>query len=118
MLFSRRNILRGVTWATAATALGGVSRSASSAEVHQVVLKHFSLNPRELRIKLGDQVEWINYDGFVHTLVSDDGQHFNTGMFITGETASHTFDATDGDGVIPYHCDIYPAIKGTIIVES
>ncbi len=55
----------------------------------------------------------VDYDGFAHQLVGDNGE-FDSGTMAAGATFSFTFKTA---GTITYHCSIHPQMKGTVIVQ-
>lgn len=81
---------------------------------HAVVIKGFAFSPSELRIKIGEKVEWTNMDSSSHTVTSDSGNELNSGTLSKGESYTHTFNAL---GTYEYYCTIHPNMKAKIIVE-
>lgn len=69
--------------------------------------------PREIRIRVGQTVEWRNSDPVVHTVTADDGS-WGSGFLNEGATFRHTFRAA---GRFPYHCEPHPQMKAVVIVE-
>jgi plastocyanin len=78
----------------------------------------FAFSPATLTIKAGTTVTWKNTTAASHTVTSDDGKSFDSGMAnpITAQsgTFSHTFTTA---GTFAYHCAIHPFMKATIIVQ-
>ena len=72
-----------------------------------------------LTVKLGTTVTWTNMTQAGHTVTSDDGKSFDSGISnpiaASGGTFSFTFKQA---GTFPYHCQIHPFMKATIIVTS
>lgn len=60
----------------------------------------------------GTTVCWRNQDGWTHTVTSNTGV-FDSGVIALGDTFSFTFDAA---GSYAYHCELHPAMAGTINV--
>lgn len=118
MTISRRVILKNVALATAATVLSSPINSALATKAHKVIIKDFSFNPKELKIRLGDTVEWKNIDGFLHTATSDTKEHFDTKTISTGNSATFLFSGDNYIGENLYHCEVYPLMKAKIIVEA
>jgi len=79
----------------------------------------FAFSPATLTVKVGTTVAWTNMTQTVHTVTSDDGKSFDSGISTpiaaSGGTYSFTFKST---GTFTYHCQIHPFMKATIIVTS
>ena len=118
MTISRRNILKKAVLAITAVSLSNPFSSVFAAKTHKVIIKDFSFNPKNIHIRLGDTIEWKNIDGFLHSATSDSDNIFDTETIYTGDTTSVTFSSSEHIGEIPYHCEIYPSIKGSIIVDD
>ncbi len=101
------------------TACGGSSTapanscgsSGASANVNATDSKVFS--PSTVTITHGQSVCWQNNGNFSHTVTSDDGTSFNTGL-PSGQIFVHVFPAA---GSFPYHCTIHTGMAGTITVN-
>jgi len=78
----------------------------------------FAFSPATLTIKAGTAVTWKNATAVGHTVTSDDGKSFDSGtsnpIAAQGGTFSFTFAKP---GTFPYHCEIHPFMKATIIVQ-
>lgn len=78
-----------------------------------VVIVDYTYEPKELTIKVGTTVTWINKDSAEHT-ATDDNESFDTDLLSYGESASVTFS---NPGSFNYHCAPHPFMKGIIQVE-
>ncbi len=78
---------------------------------HQVNMKNFAFQPRELTIKVGDTVTWTEQDSVSHTTTGD---IWDSGTLSQGQTHSKTFDKA---GTYDYDCSYHPSMKGKVIVE-
>ena len=67
-----------------------------------------------IMIPVNTQVTWINFGSATHTVTADDG-NFNSGNLVTNQSFTYNFIKT---GTFTYHCNIRPAMKGTVIVTS
>lgn len=77
----------------------------------------FTFSPTSLTIKVGTTVTWKNTTQTPHTVTSDDGTTFNSGIstpISPGMTFSFTFTKA---GTFTYHCDFHPYMKATIVVK-
>lgn len=78
----------------------------------------FAFSPATLTVKVGTKVTWTNMTQTGHTVTSDDGKSFDSGIsnpVASGGTYSFTFTKA---GTFPYHCQIHPFMKATITVTS
>jgi len=78
----------------------------------------FAFSPATLTISVGTTVIWTNTTGAPHTVTSDDGKSFdsgiNTPIGAQGGTFSFTFTKA---GTFAYHCQFHTFMMGTIIVK-
>ena len=78
----------------------------------------FGFEPATITVKVGTTVTWTNMTGAPHTVTSDDGKTFdsgiNTPIAANGGTFSFTFTKA---GTFTYHCQIHPFMKATVIVQ-
>ena len=77
----------------------------------------FAFSPATITIKVGTTVTWTNNTSAPHTVTSDDGTTFDSGLntpIQPGDTFSFTFTKT---GTFAYHCQIHPFMKATVIVQ-
>ena len=78
-----------------------------------VVIVDYTYEPKELTIRVGTTVTWVNEDSAEHT-ATDDDESFDTDLLAYGESASVTFS---NPGSFNYHCAPHPFMKGIIQVE-
>jgi plastocyanin len=74
----------------------------------------FGFSPKVLTITVGAIVTWKNTTSVAHTVTSDDGASFNSGIVPSGGTFTFTFKKA---GSYAYHCDIHPYMKATVVVK-
>ncbi len=84
-----------------------------------VTIGNYEYKPKELTIKTGSTVTWINTDLYVHTIRAGTPEK-PTGEFNSGDLGlmgiySHTFTKP---GTYQYHCQPHPYMRGTITVEG
>ena len=75
-------------------------------------------SPYSLTIKVGNVVEWQNFDEAAHTVTSGDPQNgptsdFDTGLFMSQESFKVEFEEA---GVFPYFCMVHPWMTGVVAV--
>ncbi len=90
-----------------------VTNPAAGGQTVQVIMTDRSYQPKEVTIKVGDTVTWVNQDNPQHDVVADNGE-FKSGLFTNGNTFSFTFTKA---GTYPYHCSIHAGMTGTVIVQ-
>lgn len=87
-----------------------------------VEITEFAYSPKEITVKVGDTVEWVNRDAFLHTVTSGavDGPEnlpddkFDENLEEAGSKASVTFDEA---GTFTYFCKQHNAMDGVVIVK-
>lgn len=109
---------------TATPTTAGTTPSATAAGNGQAVTittdssGSFAFSPATLTIKVGTTVTWTNMTQAPHTVTSDDGKSFDSGISHPIATAGGTYRFTfTKAGTFPYHCQIHPFMKATIIVQ-
>jgi len=83
-------------------------------KTYVIEISDFAFQTAELKIKVGDQVEFVNKDQVKHSVVAEDDS-FDTGLLGEGEKSVVTFKKA---GEINYHCGPHPSMKGVIKVLS
>ncbi len=81
-----------------------------------VVIRNFTFEPAEVRIKAGTSVTWVNCDQPgqpAHTSTADQSQ-WDSGSLTDGKAFTHPFSTA---GRFGYHCEPHPFMTGTIVVE-
>lgn len=86
---------------------------ADSTAAARVVVRMIALQPREVRIRAGQAVEWINQDPLAHTITADDGS-WDSGELAAGQRYVRVFAQP---GRYTYHCRPHPQMTGVVIVE-
>ena len=97
--------------------VGGLSLSRVSAgEKHVVTQKGKSFSVTELKVKVGDTVEFKNDDDVSHNVFSvSKSQPFNTKMQTPGADAAVTFTT---EGTVEVRCAIHPGMKLTVQISK
>jgi plastocyanin len=86
-----------------------VSRVVSAGEKHVVTQKGKSFSVTQLKVKVGDVVEFKNDDDVSHNVFSVSKiQPFNTKMQTPGSEAAVTFT---NEGTVEVRCAIHPGMK-------
>ena len=104
-------LLCGRTHTRAAVADGGAG---SIAEVAEVVIEKMEFVPKQLKIKAGTTVTWINKEKRNnHSVLFEQENMLESDRFFPGETYQRTFDKP---GTYPYRCGPHPEMLGVIEV--
>jgi plastocyanin len=95
---------------------GGGSPSSESSQtgMGDVSIVDFAFQPSVIVVGAGETVEWTNTGNAQHT-VDSDTEIFESDILNPGQTFSYTFD---DPGIFPYHCDIHPHMRGTVVVTG
>jgi plastocyanin len=98
---------------------GRLSVAQSPAPSPSVTMKEFEFTPKEIKVKVGTTVTWMNAGTTAHSATAID-KSFNTRNLQPGEAKSVTFSTP---GTFVYHCvfhgnpDDKSGMIGTVIVE-
>lgn len=90
-----------------------IARADGHATAHTVVIKDFAFTPKDIQIKAGDSITWINEDSMRHSATDLNGA-FDTGLLSKGQEATMTFG---GAGRFEYRCTPHANMRGTITVS-
>ena len=94
----------------AASLMAGMSVPASAATI-QITMDNLAISPAEASAKVGDTIEWINKDVFVHTATARNGD-FDINMPAKKTVTSVLKKA----GTIEYYCRFHPNMKAKLTV--
>jgi plastocyanin len=78
-----------------------------------IVIRRFTFEPLDVRVRAGERVTWVNCDLEAHTSTADVGQ-WASGLLSPGDGFTQTFSTT---GEFSYHCEPHPFMIGRVIVE-
>jgi len=91
--------------------LFGLLSVSAQAETIQVTIDKLAFAPVEVHAKVGDTIEWINKDAFVHNAKATNGDwNVNLPPKQNGQVVLKKA------GVVDYFCTFHPNMKGRIIV--
>jgi len=88
--------------------LGAIIVPAHAATL-QVVMENLVVSPAEVSAKVGDTVEWINKDVFVHTATARNGD-----FDITMPPKKTVTSVLNKAGTIDYYCRYHPNMKAVL----
>ena len=88
----------------------------------EVVIQDFEFSPAIARSTVamegagasGSNLRWVNRGRVAHWVTADRGA-FDSGPLAPGATFTFTVRT---EGVLEYHCNIHPSMKGQIVVEK
>jgi plastocyanin len=80
----------------------------------RIDLRQIAFAPREVRIRAGQSVEWLNGDPVVHTVTGRDGR-WGSELLHEGQRFVQRFPIP---GRYPYYCLPHPMMTGVVIVEG
>ena len=101
--------------AAALLVIPGVSTVTSAAPpaALSVDVKEFTFAPKQITVRAGQSITWVNDDEEPHTIVFDKDAT-RSPVLDKGERYTHTFAAA---GTFSYHCSLHPHMIGTVVVE-
>ena len=76
-----------------------------------VEIRNNAFNPAQLNVAPGTTVTFVNNDNVPHTATSD-----NKLFDLEIPPGSSYPVVLEGEGTVPYHCELHPDMKGTIVV--
>jgi plastocyanin len=76
-----------------------------------VEIRNNAFNPAQLNVAPGTTVTFVNHDNVPHTATSD-----NKLFDLEIPPGSSYPVVLEGEGTVPYHCELHPEMKGTIVV--
>jgi plastocyanin len=80
-----------------------------------VFIKRFAYVPAQIHVTAGQSVAFVNCeaDGTPHTVTADNAS-FESGLMNPNDAFVRAFPSA---GTLPYHCDLHPFMKATVIVD-
>ena len=120
---TRQRVVLGALVLAFVVALPGVAQGNQT-----VVMQSNKYAPRDVNVRVGDTVTWMNNDGVGHSVTADDGSfdsHPDCGMLAgrcleRGERFTHPFTKA---GRVPYFCRVHggrggQGMTGTVTVTD
>jgi len=78
-----------------------------------VTMRDIEFKPKDIKVKVGDTVEWINEDSVEHDAVAEN-REFKSELF--GQQGTFKYKVKKA-GKIPYVCTVHPGMTGTITAQ-
>jgi plastocyanin len=95
---------------TVAALMVGISVSAQAATI-QISMENMAIAPAEMSARVGDTIEWVNKDIFVHSATARNGD-----WDVVLPPKKTVTLALKKAGTIEYYCRFHPNMKATLIV--
>jgi plastocyanin len=95
----------------AALAFGALAIPAHAATI-QIVMENLMISPAEASAKVGDTIELVNKDVFIHTATARNGD-FDVTM-PPKKTVTYVLKKA---GTVDYYCRFHPNMKATLKIE-
>ncbi len=76
----------------------------------EVTIEKMAFSPAEVEVKIGDTIEWVNKDAFVHTAT------VKGGWDVQLPVKKSSSIVVDKAGTLDYYCRFHPNMKGRITV--
>ena len=107
-----RVLLAGAALA-AAPASGLAAKEGPATAVYTVTLAQMTFGPAPKSIRVGDTIEWVNDDIFVHSATAAD-RSFDVEL----KPKAHLWTTFHKAGTYPFACRYHPGMKGTLVVTE
>jgi plastocyanin len=91
----------------------GTSQDQLRLRPNEVGIANFAFTPKELTVRSGTTVTWINSDDTAHAIASATGAFPASKALDTGQRYSIRFDRP---GSYDYFCSIHPVMTGRVMV--
>lgn len=88
--------------------------AAGPASGSAVEITKFAFAPKEITVRPGTKIVWINRDDTPHTLASNDKSFVSKGLD-TDDKFEHTFKS---EGDFSYYCTLHPFMTGIVHVHK
>ncbi len=89
-------------------------KPAGSKGKNTVVMKDIEFKPKEITVKVGTPVTWVNEESIEHDTVSETGE-WKSDLF--GQGGSYRY-MPDKPGTFKYVCSVHPGMEGTLTVTK
>jgi plastocyanin len=104
-------VVPGETTTPAESATPAEGTTPAPNDTTTVEIRNNAFNPAQLNVAPGTTVTFVNNDNVPHTATSD------TKLFDLEIPPGSSYPVVlEGEGTVPYHCELHPEMKGTIVV--
>jgi plastocyanin len=91
------------------------STPAASGNTVTIDMKNIQFSPKDVTVKVGQTVKWVNQDTVQHDVKANSGATFKSDLFGNGK--SYEWKA-DKAGTVKYVCTVHPGMDGTLTVTQ
>jgi len=121
MTFSHRGLAMLVGAALAVAPVGAVAAKTHAAHTHAskgpaiytVTLQQMKFGPTPASIHVGDTIEWVNNDIFVHSATAS-----NHAFDVELPVKAHRWTTFHAAGTYAFNCRYHPGMTGTLVVTN
>jgi plastocyanin len=109
-------VLAGAALAAASVGVAGAKPHATKAKgphIYTVTLAQMVFGPTPPAIHVGDTIEWVNNDIFVHSATAKD-KSFDVEL----KPKVHMWTTFHKAGTYPFFCRYHPGMTGTLVVTN
>jgi len=107
-------LLAGAAIAAApVAALAAKTHKAQAPRIYTVALQDMKFGPTPARLRVGDTVEWVNNDIFLHSATAKD-KSFDVEL----KPKAHLWTTFHKAGTYPFTCRYHPGMTGTLVVTD
>jgi plastocyanin len=100
---------------TTTTASSGSAEESGKSGDNEIRVQNFAFAPADKTVKVGEKIEWENYDTTAHNVVATSGGSFKSDTLQKGD--KFEFTPTKA-GTISYVCTFHPNMKATLTVTQ
>jgi len=97
------------------TAATGSAEESDKGGDNEIRVQSFAFSPADKTVKVGEKIEWENYDTTAHNVVATAGGSFRSDTLQKGD--KFEFTPTKA-GTISYVCTFHPNMKATLEVTQ
>ncbi|WP_372784006.1 cupredoxin domain-containing protein [Phenylobacterium sp.] len=105
-------VLAGAALAAAPVA-APAAKPAPKAAIYTVTLKDMKFGPLPATLHVGDTIEWVNSDIFLHSATAKD-KAFDVEL----KPGAHLWTTFHRAGTYPFTCRYHPGMTGTLVVAD
>jgi plastocyanin len=92
---------------------GAVAAKPKAARVYTVAIQQMKFSAPPASIRVGDTIEWVNNDIFVHSATAKD-QAFDVEL----KPRQHLWTTFHAAGTYAFYCRYHPGMTGTLVVTG
>jgi plastocyanin len=83
-----------------------------------VVMRDSSFSPGTVNATVGATIDWVNLDGFSHTVTPFNSTAWNSSLIPPGHSFNLTITSSLAPGSYYYFCNVHPFMIGLVTVVS